>query len=287
MKVFISWSGARSKETAQLLRTWLPKIVNDIEPWMSEEDLSKGGDWSGEITAQLDTAEFGIVCVTPTNMESPWLVFEAGALSRQVGNVTSKVAPLLIGFDSKSDLKRPLGRFQSTEATEEDMLKLVRALNAACALRVPDPQLVDTFAVLWPYFEGPFKEIASREPVSNPPPRPEREVIDEILQIVRVVQQKQQPPVVSGDKWVTVTSDPWGDETPQIASVEQIRDNREWVEKDIRTIFAKQNVQVHVFDWSQHSPGVILKKGSFSPTSLMLAVAECARKYPFAAMESN
>ena len=115
MKVFISWSGTRSWETAKLLHGWLKQVINEVEPWVSNEDLTKGADWSGEITDQLNAAEFGIICVTPGNMNRPWLLFEAGALSRQVNNVASRVAPLLIGFNSKSDVPYPLGRFQATE----------------------------------------------------------------------------------------------------------------------------------------------------------------------------
>ena len=108
MKVFISWSGTRSKKTAALLHKWLPQIINEIEPWMSDNDLKAGGDWSQEIRGALDDAKFGIICVTPGNMKRSWLLFEAGALSRQVQDSPSRVAPFLVGFESKSDLPMPL-----------------------------------------------------------------------------------------------------------------------------------------------------------------------------------
>ena len=34
MKVFISWSGQRSKTVALAFRDWLPLMFETIEPWM-------------------------------------------------------------------------------------------------------------------------------------------------------------------------------------------------------------------------------------------------------------
>jgi TIR domain len=194
VKVFISWSGTRSRETAKLLRGWLKQVINEIEPWMSDEDLAKGGDWSGDITNQLNAAEFGIICVTPGNMDRPWLLFEAGALSRQVNNVASRVAPLLIGFNSKSDVPYPLGRFQATEPTKADMLKLIKSLNDACLAPREAAELETAFEVWWPHFEAPFKVIEETKPMSlTSRIRPEGEVLDEVLSIVRTLQKQSAP----------------------------------------------------------------------------------------------
>ena len=44
MRVFISWSGERSKRVALTLHTWLPDVIQAIEPWMSRRDLGAGTD---------------------------------------------------------------------------------------------------------------------------------------------------------------------------------------------------------------------------------------------------
>ena len=42
MKVFISWSGERSKQMAAALKEWLPTAIQYLEPWMSDTDIHAG-----------------------------------------------------------------------------------------------------------------------------------------------------------------------------------------------------------------------------------------------------
>ena len=80
--VFISWSGERSKHVALGLRDWLPAILQTAKPWMSESDIDKGARGVEEIGKALSDIEIGIVCLTPENLDSRWILFEAGALSK-------------------------------------------------------------------------------------------------------------------------------------------------------------------------------------------------------------
>ncbi len=47
------------------------------------------GAWSAEIVQELNEAHFGIICVTPGNRRREWLDFEAGAISKSVGEIRS------------------------------------------------------------------------------------------------------------------------------------------------------------------------------------------------------
>ncbi len=90
MTVFISWSGALAKAVAQLLDSWLPDVIQGVKTWLSTEDIDKGSIWSGKINEALSTT-VGILCVTQENRNAPWLLFEAGGLSK--GLTKARVCP--------------------------------------------------------------------------------------------------------------------------------------------------------------------------------------------------
>src|SRR5215203_3580327 len=109
MNVFISWSGAKSKEVAGALRQWLPSLLPGIEPW-SGSDLPEGSDWSNEFIQRLLKARAGIICLTDENKDSPWLLFEAGALTR-----SARLYLYLIDLQN-TELAGPLAQFETTRA---------------------------------------------------------------------------------------------------------------------------------------------------------------------------
>jgi hypothetical protein len=92
MDIFISWSGARSRAVAEALKEYLPMIVNAFNPWLSCADIDKGARWISELSAALETAKAGIICLTPNNLVAPYVLFESGAISKTVGK--ARVCPL-------------------------------------------------------------------------------------------------------------------------------------------------------------------------------------------------
>src|SRR5689334_7727654 len=121
MKVFISWSGERSGKLAEALREWLPLVLQGVELWLSRNDLDKGARWSLEIAKELEGTKVGIICLTTENKEKPWILFEAGAISKTME--TAFVCPYLLDIQP-SDVQPPLGQFQATRAQKEDTRKL-------------------------------------------------------------------------------------------------------------------------------------------------------------------
>jgi hypothetical protein len=86
MKVFISWSGNYGKAFAKLLHAWLPSVLQAVRPYFSPDDIAKGARWSNEISAELDGSQVGIIILTREAIAAPWIMFEAGALSKNVAN---------------------------------------------------------------------------------------------------------------------------------------------------------------------------------------------------------
>jgi len=69
---------------AKALREWLLRVIQAIEPWMSDSDADKGIRWEQRIGQELEETRFGIFCLTPENLDSRWLNFEAGAIAKTV-----------------------------------------------------------------------------------------------------------------------------------------------------------------------------------------------------------
>ena len=82
MKVFISWSGELSRRVAEILRGWLPNVNQKLDTFVSSQDIEMGSRWEEGIAGQLAGTHCGILCLTPQNREKPWVLFEAGALSK-------------------------------------------------------------------------------------------------------------------------------------------------------------------------------------------------------------
>ena len=152
MKVFISWSGERSKKIALIFRDWLPTVIQAIEPFVSSEDIEKGARWNTDIAQELKESSFGLICVTKDNLSAPWLNFEAGALSKTIDN--SYVAPIL--FDLKpSELKgSPISQFQATSFTKDDMKRLIETLNTAAGNCLTSARLDKAFDLCYPDLEN-------------------------------------------------------------------------------------------------------------------------------------
>lgn len=182
MKVFLSWSGPKSKAVAEILRDWLPNVIQALEPWMSSEDIDKGAAWDAEIARSLADSKAGVVCVTPENQNAPWLNFEAGALSHVVSK--TMVCTYLVGIRAV-EVTGPLSRFQATEADEEHTRKLIGTLNKALGeLALTESKLNSSFCVWWPSLEKKLKDVPLTW-FSEGAARSTNDLLEEILLLTR------------------------------------------------------------------------------------------------------
>jgi hypothetical protein len=189
MNIFLSWSGDRSKQIAEVLKKWLPYFVQAVKPWMSSSDIDKGTRWSTDIASKLAECTIGIICLTPENIEAPWIMFEAGALSKTLDK--THVCPLLFEMEP-SDLKGPLVQFQTTKLIEEDFKKLIHTINKCLEDKISEAQIEESFNAWWPKVELELKNLSQPKKESLPK-RKDREILEEILEIVR--QQARKPSI--------------------------------------------------------------------------------------------
>lgn len=189
MKVFLSWSGNRSREIANLLSDWLCCVIQASRPWISTRDLDRGSLWFGEINDQLKDTTVGIICLTQENKSRPWILFEAGALAK--GLSTARVCTLLVDLEPK-DIEDPLAQFNHTFPTRESILGLVRTLNGTLGAAGLDMRVLEqVFNTYWPQFESRFKEVlASTESAGPSKPRPKEDVLGEILENTRMLSSR-------------------------------------------------------------------------------------------------
>ncbi len=181
MKVFISWSGTRSKELAIALKEWLPLVLQYVEPWVSEKDISAGERWAQAIAGELESSNFGIICVTPENLNSEWILFEAGALSKSM--LDAKVVPLLFGLEL-SDLGGPLSQFQAQKADETGLMEIIKSINKVSDNKASDSIVSQLVPTLWPTLLQKISEIPDKVPAGQHK-RPQHEILEELVTSVR------------------------------------------------------------------------------------------------------
>jgi hypothetical protein len=197
MKIFLSWSGDRSRAVATALRDWLPSVIQSVRPWISSTDIDKGSRWAGDIALQLQESSIGIICVTPENFGSPWLLFESGALSKSLG---ASVCTFLLDL-APSDLPFPLAMFQTTEATKEEMRKLLHTINKALgAVALSAQQLDEAIEMWWFRLEASLSEARAMAQHAKVQ-RPDRELLEELISIGRAqLAQSEQLLMSSGTR---------------------------------------------------------------------------------------
>jgi hypothetical protein len=184
-KVFISWSGPLSQKFGEALRNWLPSALQFVKPYFSPEDIEKGAKWNSEISKELESSNIGIICLTRDNTEKPWIIFEAGALSKSLEK--SRVCTLLFDIDP-ADVKGPLTSFQGTRFLREDFKRLFSAINSAAGdSRLESTVLDNVFDMWWPKLEEEVNAILKTgDKAAKKERRSDRDILEELLELTRI-----------------------------------------------------------------------------------------------------
>lgn len=182
MKVFISWSGDHSREIGDVFRRWLPAVLQAVRPYFSPDDISKGSRWESEVSKELAASRMGLLILTPENIEASWLVFEAGALAKNLEK--SRVCPLLFDLEP-TDIKGPLVQFQAARFEQSEIKRVVKMINKELGEQGLDNSVLDgVFEMWWPTLKTGVAEIL-KQPVAKKGERSERDILEEILGLTR------------------------------------------------------------------------------------------------------
>lgn len=188
MKVFFCHSGGTSQKVAQGLKELISLVIQQVQPFFSEEDITKGQEWKAALSKELNETSFGILCLTgvlPDNLTSPWIHFEGGAIFK--GSTDARVCTYVYKVPH-FELKPPLSDFQYTKAEKEDTLKLLQTLNKRLPSKsLESSQLEKTFGKFWPEFEETLRELEKHG--SSAPKKQERTDRDLLIEILEEVRE--------------------------------------------------------------------------------------------------
>jgi hypothetical protein len=151
MKIFISWSGARSRKVAEALRTFLAGVIPVAKPWVSTQSIAAGSVWYPELSRELGQSGFGLLCLTKGNLKAPWIAFEAGALADFYG--AQRVCPYLLDVEISQlhQLGLPYPLFQAVPSSKRGTERLVASIvDSLVESERPDPvRTAEYFRASW------------------------------------------------------------------------------------------------------------------------------------------
>ncbi|MBX3119033.1 MAG: TIR domain-containing protein [Fimbriimonadaceae bacterium] len=187
MKLFLSWSGDRSKALAEAFDKWIQSVVQAVTPFFSPDDIEKGSFWFQEINENLKEAKTGIMFITQENRDRPWMLFEAGALATKIGK--PRLIPLL--FDMQpSELTGPLANLNVAVFNKDEIKKVVMTINGQVEEQRLDPAVLDSvFEKWWPDLDDAVATILSQEDHKISPSRPTEDILEELLALGRLTRE--------------------------------------------------------------------------------------------------
>ena len=165
MKIFLSWSGSASRAYAHKAQEFLGQVMPWAAIYLSDDDIESGERWLINISSALEGSSYGIIFLTAANKAAPWVLFEAGALSKSISD--SRVVPLLCGIEDIDLTGNPLSQFQYRKLVKSDVEWLVKDINSKSDVSVPWERLSKTFEKFWPDFEPEFLAIQTANEHDN------------------------------------------------------------------------------------------------------------------------
>jgi len=181
MKIFISWSGERSRQMATIMKEWIENCFQNVEAFMSQHDIDPGSRWALRLNEELQNSDFGVLCLTPENLHADWILFEAGALSKKVE--ISRLVPILWQVEQAS-IAKPIAQFNNLSLDENGLLKLNQEINKALSKSLTPDKLKNSYDAFLPKAQKSIGEIATSIETA-PVKKNQTELIEKVLEIVK------------------------------------------------------------------------------------------------------
>jgi TIR domain len=168
-EIFISWSKTASHQAAVAFKDWLKGVVNGVEPWVSSQDIEKGTSWFKSISEQLSRSRACILLITPENIKSEWLYYEAGAVRHAMGD-DALICAYLLEVEPGALSGGPLGQYQMTKFEKEDTWLLVKTLNGRLSTPHNEAMLRNGFDGKWQSLRTKLTKVVEKlRPASSSP----------------------------------------------------------------------------------------------------------------------
>lgn len=187
MKLFISWSGNRSRVFAQGFAVWIRCVIQAARPWISTEDIPGGSNWFNQISSELSATSTGIICLTKENFRNEWIMFESGALFK--GLPSNRLYTILIDLEVDDLVNSPLSAINHTKSTKTQVRKLVHDLNQQMGDHALDQLTLEkVFETYWKDFEALLKnttDVPADHEKEKANEVSEKDMIAELLSLAR------------------------------------------------------------------------------------------------------
>jgi len=164
--IFISFSKDYAGKVAKKLKVLLEDVFGDKVSVFASNTNIVSGDWQNTIHENISNAKYAISILSPENIkDSPWLMYEAGALIMSVGNKKDSLMPFLF-CRHIDDLEAPIARLQvqqyqlNSDSNKQSIINILNAINIALGNHIAKAMLETTLEKYWKDFDDSLGNIA-------------------------------------------------------------------------------------------------------------------------------
>lgn len=161
MKIFMSWSGERSKAIAEEFKSFLSKVLQQTQPFISSQDIELGSLGQNRVMQEVTERRFGLIFITPENKKSEWIHYEAGGLIKDLEK--DRVVPILFGIEKK-EISKPLSQFQMIEFNKKSVLDLIKQINLLTEKPLDPESLNEVFDAFFVRSQDKINSVISDSP---------------------------------------------------------------------------------------------------------------------------